>query len=396
VICGPCGRISTRECVMPSFGVRTSSLVLAVSAAAACSDATHPSPITAPTSIDRAVNSLPLANATVHEIPALVNTIVNGINDSDQVSGDSGRPFRWTPANGIHYLTTAGTGGAAATSISNNGTVAGRAVVGDSNYLHAVAWLPNGTLRVFQLRADSLNIPPSAEGPACTATSINVYGQIVGTCSIRVPFETPEEFEWHGPAISPPGVPENDAVNAISDDGWIGGDEGPNLTGTSGPFVASPSGQTIFLKNHDGQLAGQDPAFVNAVARHGWAAGIDYEGGCGQAVAWLFHPGQSWPEFRMGTCGSANGITADWYVVGTGTDVNGDLSSRFAFVWFPGVGLQRLPGLGGSGETSQAYAVNANHHVLGQITDGTTVHTVIWYVGPRPTTVASTSETVTP
>ena len=63
-----------------------------------------------------------------------------------------------------------------------------------------------------------------------------------------------------------------------------------------------------------------------------------------------------------------------------------DANSEWAFVWFPGPGLQRLPGFGVSGERSYTIAVNANHHVLGQIVDGTTAHTVIWYVGPRPAT----------
>ena len=373
---------------MPSFGVRGVPLVLAV-CVAACSDA--PKQLTAPTSaIDRDLGSAPLANATIHEIPALLNLTVNGINDSDEVSGDSGgRPFKWSPAHGIQWLSTKGLLGAVATSISNNGAVAGFAQAGDSNLTHAVVWLPSGTPHVFAMFPDSINLPPEAGPASCTAAAINVYGQLVGNCVIKDGFSSPVGFQWHGPTLSPPpGVPDNDVLTSISDDGWIGGGDPGDVVVTTGAFITSPTGQTILLKNHDGQPP-STPSIVNAVTRHGWAAGLDFEGGCAQAVAWLASPGQSYPEFRMGTCGVATGLTDDWYVVGTGTIG----SNGSAFVWFPGPGLQRLPGFGVSGETSQAYAINASHHVLGQITDGSTVHTVIWYVGPRPTTVASAAAT---
>ena len=56
----------------------------------------------------------------------------------------------------------------------------------------------------------------------------------------------------------------------------------------------------------------------------------------------------------------------------------------WAFVWFPGPGTQRLPGLGRTGETSTAVAIsNTTHHVLGTITSGGARHVVIWDVGPR-------------
>ena len=145
------------------------------------------------------------------------------------------------------------------------------------------------------------------------------------------------------------------------------------------PILAEPPRE---LKGHDG-LAHNNSA-VNAVTSHGWAAGYSSEGGCQQAVAWLAHTGQSYPEFRMGVCGQANGLTHDWYVVGTASDSALDASSDWAFVWFPGPGTQRLPGLGGTGETSTAVAVSAIHHVLGTITSGGTTHVVIWNVGSQP------------
>jgi hypothetical protein len=377
---------------MPSFSARTAPLVLAV-CVGACSDAASKS-LTAPTrAIDRALSSAPLANATIHDIPALVNHDVTGMNDSDEVSGDSGgRPFKWSPARGIQWLSTNGLLVAHTTSISNNGGVAGSAAAGDSNKIHGIVWLPNGTPRIFPLIADSINLPPELGGPSCSIAAINVHGQLVGNCVVKDGFSSPELFQWHGPTISPPGVPEDDQVTSISDDGWIGGGNTPAVFSTTEAFIASPTGQTIILKNHENQETAT-PSWVFAVTRHGWAAGTDFEGGCDQAVAWLAHPGQVYPEFRMGTCGQATGITDDWYVVGTGIDAQQDRGSQWAFVWFPGPGLQRLPGLGTSGEFSVAITVNAHHHVLGQIAVGTTVHTVIWYVGPRSATVASTAST---
>ncbi|HZS58866.1 MAG TPA: hypothetical protein VFA43_06325 [Gemmatimonadaceae bacterium] len=371
---------------MPYFGLRSTSLVLAVCVTgfiAACSDAPSKS-LTAPGAIDRAVSAAALANATIHEIPALLNHGVNGMNDSDEVSGDSGgRPFKWSPAHGIQWLDTTGLKSAVATSISNNGGVAGFAAFGDSNADHGVVWLPNGKPRVFPLPPDSLPTSPEFSEPSCGIAAINVYGRLVGNCVIKDGFTSAEEFQWHGPTLNPPpGVPAANQLTSISDDGWIGSGNFGDMFGSTGAAITSPTGQTFTLRNHDGQLPIL-PSWVNAVTRHGWAAGVDFEGVCGQAVAWLDHPGQTYPEFRMGTCGEAVGLTDDWYVVGTGTDSLNNPASRWAFVWFPGPGLQRLPGFGMSGETSSAIAVNAKHHVLGQITDGSTVHTVIWYVGPR-------------
>ena len=147
------------------------------------------------------------------------------------------------------------------------------------------------------------------------------------------------------------------------------------------PFIISPTQQITTLKGHDGLV--HDKSAVNAVTHHGWAAGYSSEGGCQQAVAWLAHTGQTYPEFRMGVCGQSTGITDDWYIVGTASDSALDASSNWAFVWFPGPGTQRLPGLGATGETSTAIAVSATHHVLGTITSGGTTHVVIWDVGPR-------------
>ena len=80
----------------------------------------------------------------------------------------------------------------------------------------------------------------------------------------------------------------------------------------------------------------------------------------------------------MGVCGTADGITPDWYVVGDAWDPNFTPASQFAFVWFPEKGTQQLPGLS-QGITTSAVAINASHHVLGMI--GSQV--VIWNVGPR-------------
>jgi hypothetical protein len=309
---------------------------------------------------------------------------VVGINDTDEVAGNGPNgPFRWTQKAGLQYLTTKGTkANATATSVSDNGEVGGTAQTGDSSYYHAVVWLPGGTLRVFQGPADSTG------GFSCGLSAINIFAQTVGNCVFMPGFSSPTKFEWHGPAlVNIPGVPVGDQVFAMSNDGWIGGGSpGDVADAEQGAFVLSPTGQLFKLRNHSGTLSLF--AWANAVTRGGFAAGVDVEGPCGQAVAWLSHPGQSFPEFRLGTCGSANGITPDFYVVGAETDSTNNPNTNVAFVWFPGTGLQRLPGLGGAGERSTAVGINANHHVLGQIASGGVTHTVIWYVTPSSASLA--------
>jgi hypothetical protein len=310
---------------------------------------------------------------------------VVGINDTDEVAGNGPKgPFRWTAKAGLQYLTMQGTKGfAVASSVSDNGAVGGYANAGDSGYFHAAVWKPDGTLRIFQLPVED-----SASGYSCSISTINVFGQMVGNCSPKLGFSDPTVFEWHGPAIiNPSGVPEDNQLFAISNDGWMGGGAVPDLFNSFiGAFVVSPTGQTFKLRNHSGTF--DTFAWVSAVTKGGFGAGSDIEGVCQQAVAWLSHPGQTFPEFRLGTCGFATGITPDFYVAGTGTDTTNGPSSDFAFVWFPGPGLQRLPGLGGTGELSTAVGINARHHVLGQITSGGVTHTVIWYVTPSSASLA--------
>jgi hypothetical protein len=364
--------------------VRVTPFVLLVCGAAACRDSSSP-PLAAPSaSIDHATASLAVANATVHVIPALQNLSVAGINDTDEVAGNGPNgPFRWTQKAGLQYLTTKGTkGNATASSVSDNGAVGGYAQAGDSGYYHAVVWKADGSLRIFQGPADSTG------GFSCVLSSINIFSQMVGNCVFIEGFSSPTLFEWHRPALlNPPGVPDGDQLFAISNDGWIAGGAVADVSNAEeGAFVVSPTGQLFKLLNHSGTLSIN--GWATAVTRHGFAAGVDVEGACGQAVAWLSHPGQTFPEFRMGTCGSANGITPDFYVVGTGTDSLNNPNTDWAFVWVPGRGLQRLPGLGGKGELSSAIGINANHHVLGQIQSGGVTHTVIWYVTPSSASLA--------
>jgi hypothetical protein len=359
--------------------------LIIVVCAAACSETAAPPSVQQSPLVQASAASLSVANATVHVVAALQNMTVSALNDSDEVVGDSvgGMPFRWTQKGGLQRLNIKAMTGSFAvpSSVNDNGVIAGFMSTGDSTYNHAVAWLPDGSVHIFPLPADSTLFVGAPDD--CGVEGINIYGQMVGICTINDGETTPAVFEWHGPTNdNPPGFPSGTVLSSISDDGWIGGGPFPG-TGTGKAFLVSPSGQVIPLQSHDSTSNQMFQSGVNAVTRHGWAAGVDFEDGCPQAVAWLSAPGQSFPEFRLGTCGQAVGITDDWYVVGTGTDVAADVSSRFAFVWFPGVGLQRLPGLGGTGETSMAFAINANHHVLGQIQSGNTVHTVIWYVAAR-------------
>jgi hypothetical protein len=95
------------------------------------------------------------------------------------------------------------------------------------------------------------------------------------------------------------------------------GGQSASLGTQSGPILISPAGQVIPLFDHNDQV---DPlSDVHAVTLHGWAAGSSQEDTCTQTVAWLANPGQTYPEFRLGVCGEAYGITDDWYVIGIGT-----------------------------------------------------------------------------
>jgi hypothetical protein len=313
-------------------------------------------------------SDFPVAQATIQILNGF--TLANGlqpvaINDSDEIVGNNnGQPFRWTAAGGVQNLATPGTtNGGVAVAVNDNGDVLGD--VSFSDGLHAVVWLPDGTMRVFPNPPLASNLPPEA---ACQATAINIYAQIVGVCT-----QPPSSnlagliYYWHAPTVVSRVAAE---YTSISDDGWMGGEL---LSG--GPFVQSPTGQVITLYGHDDSL--HTNALVSAVSRHGWAAGQSDEGGCLQAVAWLYQPGQHWPEYRMGVCGYSEGITPDWYVIGQGFDPNFTPSSQFAFVWYPGKGTQRLPSF--SNLMTTAIAINAKHHVLGLV--GSQV--VIWDVAQR-------------
>jgi hypothetical protein len=325
--------------------------------------------------------SLPVASATVRVLPGLDNLFPTAINASDVVVGfDSTdrKPWRWDPATG--YLALPAAGIAIPYAINDNGVVAG------TNNFHAAAWLPDGTARLFAQPADS-----AGGGFNCWATGINIYGATVGRCDVLVNAEYPAVFNWHAPAtlVQPNNTLAVQPYNAISNDGWIGGS--PPLNGlisySSSAVLVSPAGQDIDLRDHAGK-SGVSVSGINAVTNHGWAAGSDNENSTSpcafsQAVAWLSAGSNPHAEFRLGTCGGASGITDDWYVVGTGTDSAETTNSQYAFVWFPGKGLQRLPGLGGAGEYSMAQGISAKHHVVGTIVSGGARHTVIWTVAPR-------------
>ncbi|HZS62583.1 MAG TPA: hypothetical protein VFA43_25205 [Gemmatimonadaceae bacterium] len=351
---------------------------------AACSDSTSPSMTRAARMSEAVASAFPLAHATVHVLAGLDGMTPTAINDSDEVVGYTGgpvansanfRPFRWTAAKGVTMLQLGNNAWAQANAVNDHGVIAG---TGSVEYLaanRAVAWLPDGSVRDLPLWPDSLDTEVAPNG--CAISGMNIYGAIVGTCIAHGAFQIATQFFWHSPATGA----GNAEYTSISDDGWIGGAEDEEYQiGT--PFIISPSKQGITLKGHDG-LAHNGSA-VNAITHHGWAAGYSGESGCRQAVAWLDHAGQTYPEFRMGVCGQSTGITDDWYVTGTASDSALDASTDWAFVWFPGPGTQRLPGLGGTGETSTAVAIsNTTHHVLGTITSGGARHVVIWDVGPR-------------
>lgn len=346
---------------------------LFLAAAIGCSDASAP-PAARPASLSKAV-----ASATVRVLPGLDGFIPAAINDSDEVVGytQANAPFRWTVAGGLTMLPHSGFGLTDALSVSDRGVIVGKA--DGTSTSNAVLWDSAGSFRALGDPFDSVGIDGEN---GCGASGINVWGHVVGTCII--PHGSFNNgilaFNWHGTATeeSNGGILQaNSQFTSVSDDNWIGG----ALNGQGiqeAPIIVSPAGQVIQLLGHDGQV--HFYSLVLAVTRNGYAAGYSTEGDCQQAVAWLSHAGQSFPEFRMGTCGMSTGITPDQYISGTGSDANIDASTFFAFVASPAIGMHHLPGLGQTGETSTAVAINQRHHVLGTITSGGVTHVVIWNV----------------
>lgn len=355
--------------------VRLASTVFVGLAAIACSDTSGPS-ATRPESLSKA-----LASATVRVLPGLDGFVPTAINDSDEVVGytNADIPFKWTPAGGLVMLSHGSFVGALPLAVNDHGVIVGTAVtstivVAASN---GALWDSAGAFRALGDPPDSVGIDGANE---CEASGINVWGHAVGTCVIpHGPYPWGiVNFDWHKTATTAGGeLQAFSQFTSVSDDNWIGGDlNGQGIP--QAPIVVSPTGQVIELLGHDAAI--HDYSVVTAVTRNGYSAGYSTEGNCQQAVAWLSHTGQTFPEFRWGTCGQSTGITPDQYVSGTGSDANLDASTFFAFVASPTIGMHHLPGLGQTGETSTAVAINTRHHVLGTITSASVTQVVIWNV----------------
>ena len=347
-------------------------MLLASAAVVACSDSAGPSRTLVPLRLATSSATIPVANATVHVLAGLDSARPADINDSDWVVGSKFPPlraFRWDPKRGVQMLQSLGQESQAA-AVNDIGNTVG--VLG----AHTVVWLSNGYPRLFPLTSDSASEFP----PGCGPLDMNKFSVIIGNCAYRTN-DVAVVYPWHAPVQFHRDVPP---FAAISDDGWIVGYPRP-FTFDAGPvYVLSPNNNISALPIH-GQPGYE--AAVLGITAHGWAAGFDSIATCPEAVAWLAAPNVFRPEFRLGTCGRATGLTHDWYIVGTGNDPVDH--HFFAFVWFPGTGLQRLPGLGAPGESSTAIRINALHHVLGTVTSSGVQHTVIWDVGPRPATVTA-------
>src|SRR5581483_4279702 len=306
--------------------VRVASMLFIGVAVLASSDSSAPS-ATQPTPISKA-----LASATVRVLPGLDGLIPTAINDADEVVGytKAALPFRWTPAHGLVMLSHGKFVGALPSSVSDRGVIAGTAIRSTESVVasNGALWDSAGSFRVLADPSDSVGLDGQN---ICVASGINVWGHIIGTCEITHGFYNGiDNFDWHGPATSAGGVLQaNSQFMSVSDDNWIGGDINSQGIPTA-PIIVSPTGQIIQLRGHDGLV--HDFSVVLAVTRKGYAAGYSTEGGCQEAVAWLSHPGQSFPEIRMGTCGESTGITPDQVISGTGSDANQDASSFFAFV----------------------------------------------------------------
>lgn len=344
---------------MLSAVLRRCAPLFAIASLAACSDSVAP-PSASPNPSTIRAQTLPVVNATVRVLAGLDGFHPRSINEFDEVVGstNTGEPFYWSPGRGLILLSHSGYATAEVASITDRGAMAGTAA-GTT----PVVWypLPDGTFRVIEKPA----------GQNCTVTGFTFDAEILGTCTGGgASFGT--IFNWHGLPTETSGY----QYNAISDDQWIGGAMNNGVAAT-GAIVISPTGQLTVLRGHDGGI--HKYSAVNAVSVDGRLAGYSTEGGCTQAIAWgLFTANHdTWPAHLMGTCGEATGITPDGYVVGTS-------GGGWAFLWYedPGPGLQRLPGLGATGETSTAVAISL-HHALGTITSNGVMHTIIWNLPDR-------------
>jgi hypothetical protein len=345
-------------------------IAIAVLALYGCRDA--PSPPSALAIHDQRA----AANASVTVLTGLDGVTPTAINDSDEVVGNTSdnAAFSWTASAGMKMLSTAGATLTNAFDVNDNGIIVG--AIGNVDSVRAAVWLPSGSVRALQSPADSTLLEPQF---SCVAYGVNLYGAIAGSCEALSLYYFPTTFNWHGPA-NDQSPNAGGQYSGVSDDGWLAGASRSDNFNQPGAFIVSPTGDLIRLRTHGGGIS--PISSVAAITRHGWAAGTDSAAGCVQAVAWLSAPQQQYPEFRMGTCGAATGLTNDWYVVGTGTDAAQTPTSQWAFVWYPGAGLERLPGLGTTGEYSTAIAINSQHHILGQITSNGVTHTVIWKMNP--------------
>jgi hypothetical protein len=337
---------------------------------AACSNSAAPADASRSAMLEARAGALAVANATVHVLSGADSLQPAAINDSDEVVGTVAfqTAGRWTPTAGFVLLPGTANHTSSANAVNDNGAIAG------SFDGHPAVWLNTGSVRILQKSIDSGTAGSGFD--ACRINGTNVWAALVGNCTAAGgAFSRAMIFEWHGIARSvDPGGGDVTSFIAISRDGFIAGEESMG----SGGFIQTPTGQIDMLRNHSGVVGLED---VTSITDHGFSAGESFEGGCWQAVAWLGATGQTYPEFRLGTCGKSYGLTHDWYVVGTATDTAGN--NPFAFVWFPEKGLQRLPGLGATGEQSAALAISERHHVVGTVTSAGRRHTVIWDVGPR-------------
>jgi hypothetical protein len=333
-------------------------VVCTLAALAACTDSAAPP--TATPSVIRDLTVPVATGVTVQVLPGLNGASPRSIDEFDEVVGSTsaGVPFYWSASRGVVLLAHPGYATAVAVSINDHGAMSGTA--GGTT---PVVWepLPGGQFQPFE--------KPASQN--CTAAGLNFDGDFVGTCTGGgVSYGT--VFNWHGAPTETAGY----QYNAISDDGWIAGAEN-NGTAATAAIVIDPSGTLTVLKGHDG--ATHMYSAVNAVALHGYLAGYSTEEGCTQAIVWgLFTANHdTWPSNLLGACGEATGITPEGYVVGFSF-------SGWAFVWDenPGPGLQALPGLGTSGETSKAVAISLND-ALGTITSNGVTYTVIWHLPSR-------------
>jgi hypothetical protein len=358
-------------------GVSLVSLVLCGTSLVACSDRVAPimSPVAGgAVGTSRAAGLPPLAYG-VHTsvLTGLDGYFINAFNDWGEVVGETGPSdsvsvaFHWQRQRGITQLFVPGATGSGAVDVTDDGEVAVLPFFPGAPY-QAVRWSWSGSIQVLPL-VSTWSLPLVDSQPNCFPTKINIHHVVLGYCqviglsqdvvTVWTPSGRPTPVRLSGGAVLQ-GFP-----HGLTDGGIAVGQQ---TTGTEEAFVYNlNTGAYASLPVPSGVIT----TGAYAVNDSGWVVGLTNVG-CGHVAVWL--SGQAYHD--IGICGLPSGIGDDGTVVGIAEDST--THTEYAFMWTPDSGVRQLPGVTAHDFSSEAYAINRVHQVLGTVHVGGVQHAVIW------------------